>query len=96
MIKYKDAVGKIHALQNKNMEHLLPRGCIEITDTEADIIIGELCKLTDAEKWQQEMSATDINMPRYIEDIWDVIGIENAPDYTKSAYQNKKVLRGRK
>ena len=38
MKKYKDLTGKVHALDDVAFEHLLPTGCIAITEEEAAIL----------------------------------------------------------
>lgn len=35
---YKDLSGKLHFLDSADFEHLLPEGCVEITEAEADAI----------------------------------------------------------
>lgn len=52
--------------------------------------------IDDLAKWEDDMAATDIQMTRSIEDIWDVIGIENAPMYTQDIYNDKKSIREQK
>lgn len=38
MPHYKDLSGNLHFLDSAEFEHLLPEGCVEITDAEADIL----------------------------------------------------------
>ena len=35
---YKDLSGKLHFLDSAEFEHLLPAGCVELTEAEADIL----------------------------------------------------------
>lgn len=44
--------------------------------------------------WIEEIGAE--TMSREVEEIWDVIGIQSAPEYTKEKYNRKKEIRGRK
>ncbi len=45
------------------------------------------------EQWKIAIAATDVDMPRAIEDIWDVIGISTASTYVQEIYANKKDIR---
>lgn len=47
-------------------------------------------------EWEEEMKTTDADMPRWAEDIWDVIGVQNAPAAVQDKYNLKKEVRGRK
>lgn len=47
-------------------------------------------------KWEADIAATDADMPRYVEDLWDTIGIAQAPAYTQEIYNNKKIIRSQK
>jgi hypothetical protein len=47
-------------------------------------------------EWEANMAALDVGMERAIEDIWDVIGIENAPPTVQDAYNAKKAEREKK
>ena len=38
---YKDLSGKLHFLDSAEFEHLLPAGCVEITESEADAIANQ-------------------------------------------------------
>lgn len=44
MPHYKDAANKVHFLDDAAFEHLLPTGCIAITEEEADLLIPKLSK----------------------------------------------------
>ena len=46
--------------------------------------------------WEKEIAESDIDMPRWAEDLWDAIGIENAPSYVQDKHANKKALRNAK
>ena len=46
--------------------------------------------------WEMEMVQSDSEMSRHIEDIWDHLGIENAPQITQDKYAAKKLSRSRK
>lgn len=46
--------------------------------------------------WIKDMEESDKYMPRHIEELWDVIGIENAPTYTQGVYNQKKAKRAEK
>lgn len=48
------------------------------------------------EDWQASMAATDDQMPRYIEDILDMIGTVGLAPEMIERYNSKKVLRGNK
>ncbi len=47
-------------------------------------------------EWLRDMSEADVNMPRHIEDLWDVIGLAGAPQFIKDNHANKKTVRARK
>jgi len=51
MPNYKDTSGKIHFLDSADFEHLLPAGCVEITDAEAVTIQAPTISEKRAEKW---------------------------------------------
>ena len=46
--------------------------------------------------WKQKMIHSDGKMPRSLEDIWDHLDIENAPQVTQDLHAAKKTLRGEK
>ncbi len=46
--------------------------------------------------WLQEMEDSDKVLPRHIEDLWEAIGINKAPDYIKGVYADKKTKRANK
>lgn len=46
------------------------------------------------ELWLEGMEESDVAHPRAIEDIWDHIGITNAPQITQDRHAAKKTLRG--
>lgn len=46
--------------------------------------------------WQASMSETDADMPRYIEDILDMIGTTGLNPIMANRYNAKKTLRGNK
>ena len=46
--------------------------------------------------WEQEMQALDKDMPRWAEDLWDAVGIQNAPVYVQEKHAAKKVKRAEK
>ena len=63
----------------------------------------EIIELTNDEiasntllSWEMEMSRSDSEMNRDIEDIWDVIGISKAPQVTQDRHATKKALRAQK
>ena len=47
-------------------------------------------------QWEQEMVESDKEMPRYLEDIWDAVGIENADPFVRAKYNAKKSKRNEK
>jgi hypothetical protein len=46
--------------------------------------------------WRTNISKTDETMTRSAEDIWDVVGVDTAPQYIQEAHAAKKVVRGEK
>ncbi len=46
--------------------------------------------------WERDMVESDNKLPRWAEDIWDVIGVDKAPPYIRSAHEKKKQYRARK
>jgi hypothetical protein len=64
-----------------------------ITDTEWTY---QVIDKTPAEIWEKSMQASDSIMSRAIEELWDAIGIDKAPDYTKEKHATKKALRAQK
>lgn len=62
-----------------------------ITDAEWDAI--QVSQITPMVIWKQQMAATDADMPRWAEDIWDVIGVDTAPVVVRDRLAAKKALR---
>jgi len=52
MSYFKDKTGGLHFLDGANFEHLLPEGCVEITDTEAAALQKPTVEQAKAEKWE--------------------------------------------
>jgi hypothetical protein len=50
MPHYKDTENKLHWLDSAEYEHLLPAGCVPITDEEADALRPKPAELTYAQK----------------------------------------------
>lgn len=46
--------------------------------------------------WRTNISKTDETMTRSAEDIWDVVGVDAAPQYVQEAHVNKKAIRNSK
>jgi|ETNvirenome_6_85_1030632.scaffolds.fasta_scaffold17194_2 hypothetical protein len=46
--------------------------------------------------WEAAMNQTDEAMPRYVEDMWDYIGVDNAPQKTQELIAAKKAMRAEK
>ena len=47
---YKDTENNLHWLESTDFEHYLPRGCVPITDEEADALRPQPAELTYAQK----------------------------------------------
>jgi len=47
---YKDDENKLHWLESTEFEYYLPRGCVPITDEEAEALIPKPAELTYAQK----------------------------------------------
>ena len=58
MAHYKDLNNEIHFLDNTDYEYLLPQGCVQITDEEANNI--RLTKITPEEKVKQLSDAIQL------------------------------------
>lgn len=69
------------------------QGEIVITDTEWTYLVVDK---TPTEIWEASMQASDSIMSRHIEELWDAIGIDKAPTYTKEKHAEKKLLRDSK
>ena len=77
------------------MRHHLVGG-VEVAFTQAeedaaDVRVAEREASRPTEVWQRNMEATDIELPRSVEDIWDVHGSPNAR--TQKLLDDKKALR---
>jgi hypothetical protein len=48
------------------------------------------------ELWTMQMAASDSDMARAVEDLWDVVGIASAPQAVQDQYNAKKALRASK
>ena len=46
--------------------------------------------------WEREIAALDADMPRWAEDLWDVVGIETAPQFVQDKHAAKKTKRAEK
>ena len=47
-------------------------------------------------KWAEDMAASDADMPRWAEDLWEAVGVSKAPTYVQEQYNYKKTLRSTK
>jgi hypothetical protein len=56
MPHYKDIDNKLHFLDDSGFEHMLPEGCVQITDEEAEAIV---IANTPAPEQQAEVSPVD-------------------------------------
>ena len=46
--------------------------------------------------WLLQMAASDASLPRWAEDLWDAVGIQNAPASVQAKHAEKKSLRAQK
>lgn len=52
--------------------------------------------ISAVEQWELDMKASDQDMPRWAEDLWDVVGLQSALQIVKDNHAAKKALRNQK
>lgn len=97
---------KIYGVAGTNEQHIAKQllDKVEMPDTRPSEF--HICQdngdgtgtwVLDADKkWEKEIAEFDSVMPRWAEDIWDYLGIENAPLYVQDVYNEKKAKREEK
>ena len=67
---YKDTENNLHWLESTDFEHYLPRGCVPITDEEADTILAaEQAAIEAAKTYAQKRAAEYPPMTDYLDGI---------------------------
>ena len=97
---------KIYAIPNEDTQYIgrAPSGAVLMAELRPTI--DHVCTdqgdntgiwvLDTMTVWEKELDVTDKDMPRWAEDLWDAIGIGNAPAAVKDFYNQKKLLRATK
>ena len=83
--------------QIRGVARLMPADHIEMQGSQSamtDIAQADGTWLKDPLKeWEDALRISDALMSRAIEELWEVVGIEHAPRYTQTKYNEKKALR---
>lgn len=79
--------------------HNTQDGLVQFTQEEEDARDAEEAEELAARpmnNWLRDIAKSDAAMPRWVEDLWDAVGVENAPQEVKDNHAAKKTLRGQK
>ena len=69
---------------------------VDLTQAEIDVIENQKEENLAQEKyqnWIDKMNSADAHMPRYLEDIISVIGLDKFPQIVQDRYAEKQTLR---